>query len=77
MDAKEGATADRITFTGVHLCCGDCVKGAKEALENVKNVKSIDMDQKTKTVTLTGEGIDIVEAAKAFNEGGFHGNLKK
>ncbi len=77
VDAKEGATADKITFTGVHLCCGNCVKGAKEALQDVKNVKVIDVDQKTKTVTLSGSGIDIIEAAKAFNGGGFHGNLKK
>ena len=74
--AKQGEKADSITFTGVHLCCGACVKGAKESLDGVKNVKVIDVDAKTKTVTLTGEGIDLLEAITAFNDGGFHGNLK-
>lgn len=74
--AKKGEKTNSVTFTGVHLCCGACVRGAKEALENVKNVKVIDVDQKTKSVTLTGEKIDLAEAIKAFNDGGFHGNLK-
>ncbi|MCA9069183.1 MAG: heavy-metal-associated domain-containing protein [Planctomycetaceae bacterium] len=73
---KAGEKTNSVTFTGVHLCCGACVRGAKESLENVKNVKVIDVDQKTKTVTLTGEKIDLAEAIKAFNGGGFHGNLK-
>lgn len=73
---KKGEKTNSITFTGVHLCCGACVRGAKESLENVKNVKVIDVDTKTKTVTLTGEKIDLAEAIKAFNDGGFHGNLK-
>lgn len=75
-NTKPGQKSDSITFSGVHLCCGACVRGAKEALENVKNVKIIDVDQKTKSVTLSGEKIDLAEAIKAFNDGGFHGNLK-
>jgi copper chaperone CopZ len=74
--AKEGDVADSLTFTGVHLCCKQCEVGAKAALVNVKNVKAITVDTKTKTVTITGEKVDVLEAIAAFNDGGFHGNLK-
>lgn len=74
--AKKGDKANSVTFTGVHLCCGQCVTGAKEALKDVKNVTKIDVVQKTQTVTLTGENIDVLEAVSAFNGGGFHGTLK-
>ena len=74
--AKKGDKANTVTFSSVHLCCPACVKGADAALKNVKNVKGIDIDQKAKTVTLTGENIDVIEAITAFNDGGFHGNLK-
>jgi copper chaperone CopZ len=74
--AKKGDKANTITFTSVHLCCGQCVTGAKEALKGVKNVTEIKPDRETQTVTLTGENIDVLEAIAAFNDGGFHGSLK-
>lgn len=74
--AKKGDKANTVTFTGVHLCCGQCVTGAKEALKGVKNVKEVNPDRATGTVTLTGENIDLLEAVNAFNDGGFHGSLK-
>jgi copper chaperone CopZ len=74
---KEGEKSDSVTFTGVHLCCGACVTGAKASLKDVKNIKDINVDTKTKTVTITGKGIDVLEAIAAFNDGGFHGNLKE
>ncbi len=74
---KKGETADSVTFTGVHLCCGACETGAKESLKDVKNIKEINVDRKAKTVTITGKGIDVLEAIAAFNDGGFHGNLKQ
>jgi copper chaperone CopZ len=73
--AKKGDKANTVTFTGVHLCCGQCVTGAKKALENIKNVE-INVDRATQTVTLTGKDIDVLEVVNAFNAGGFHGNLK-
>lgn len=75
-NAKKGDKSNSVTFTGVHLCCGMCVTGAKKALENVKNVKNINVDRPTNTVTLTGDDIDILEAVSAFNAGGFHAALK-
>ncbi len=77
VEAKKGQKANSVTFTGVHLCCGACVTGAQKSLQGVKNVKVIDVDRKTKTVTITGENIDVAEAITAFQDGGFHGNLKK
>lgn len=73
--AKKGDKANMVTFTGVHLCCGQCVTGAKKALENIKNVQ-ITVDRPTQTVTVTGKDIDVLEVVNAFNAGGFHGTLK-
>ncbi len=73
--AKKGDKANTVTFTGVHLCCGQCVTGAKKALENIKNVE-ITVDRPTQSVTLKGKDIDVLEVVNAFNAGGFHGNLK-
>jgi periplasmic mercuric ion binding protein len=75
-NAKKGDKANTVTFTNVHLCCPACVKGADAALKNVKNIKMIDINQKTGTVTLSGEGIEVIDAVSALNDGGFHGNLK-
>lgn len=73
---EKGAKSDTVTFTEVHICCGACVKGIQTCMKDVKNVTDIKPDSKTKTVTLTGEGIDLLEALEALNDGGFHGNVK-
>lgn len=74
---KKGAKAPKIVFSGVHLCCGGCVNGAKEAMEEVKGVASIEVDRTGSKVTLSGDEIDIAEAVKALNDGGFHGTIEK
>lgn len=73
--AKKGATADEVTFTNVHLCCGACVTGAKKALAGVK--AEFSADRKGSSVTLKGSDIDVAAAAAALNAAGFHATVKK
>lgn len=75
--AKKGDTADIVTLTGLHLCCGACVTGAKEALKDIPGVTGMDIDRNDKSVKLTGKNIDITGAVAALNKGGFHGTVKK
>jgi copper chaperone CopZ len=59
------AKADKVTITGVHLCCKACVKGAEAALSGVKGVSDVKIDQETKTITCKtklGDGLDAVMA---------------
>ena len=73
---KKGEKSPKIVFSGVHLCCGGCVNGAREAVENVEGVKQIDIDRTGSKVTVSGDEIDIAEAVKALNDGGFHGTIE-
>jgi copper chaperone CopZ len=74
--AKAGTKADRVTFKGVHLCCGGCVNGAKKSVEKVKGADQIEVDRQAQTVVLIGSGIDVTEAAKALADGGFYGKVE-
>ena len=71
---KKGDKADTVTFTGVHLCCGACVKGVAAALKDIDAKPAC--DTKAKTVTLTGSGIDVSKAVAALNKAGFNATVK-
>lgn len=71
---EEGATSDKVVFTGVHLCCGGCVKAAEKALADVGDVS---VDRKAKTVTVTGEKISHEKAYAALVGSGFYGKIAK
>ncbi|MFN0196657.1 MAG: cation transporter [Planctomycetaceae bacterium] len=73
--AKKDATTATITFTGVHLCCGACVKDAHTAVKDVKGVSKVDVDREAGSVTLTGTDIVETEALAALNKGGFYGKV--
>ncbi len=76
MGAKKGVKSNRISFGGVHLCCGKCLKAAKNAFGGVKGCKAVAVDKKAGTVTLEGKGIDQVSAQKALLAAGFFGKIK-
>ena len=75
--AKKGEKADKITLTGLHLCCEACVRGAQKALQVVKGATTIEFDRKLKVARIFGKDIDINAAVAALNQGGFHGTLKR
>ncbi|MFP6766745.1 MAG: hypothetical protein VB859_01155 [Planctomycetaceae bacterium] len=74
--AKKGARADTILLHGVHLCCDACVVGAQVAVQNVKGLKSIEIDREERTIRLIGTLISQSEAIAAINRGGFFARIR-
>src|SRR5262245_6431924 len=68
------AQAGKVEVKGVHLCCGQCVTGAKNALKNVDGVSDVAPDQKTRTVSFTAKDDKAAEAGlQALISHGFFG----
>ena len=70
-----GATfAGDVEITGVHLCCGACVRAVGATLGDVDGVSGAACDREEKTVTFTAEDDESAQAAiDALAEAGFHG----
>lgn len=67
--------AGNVEVKGVHLCCGQCVKGVAAALKGVDGVDKAKCDQKGKTVTFTTKDAKTTEAAlKALADAGYFGD---
>jgi len=71
------ATAARVEFVGVHLCCKGCVRDVVAAFEEANEVESVDCDLKTGRVVLTGEKIHVLDARKRLHLAGFHGHWRR
>ena len=67
--------ADRIIFSGVHLCCGGCAKGVVKGYADLKDVVAVDCDTDEGTVTLTGKELSVAEMRDALHKAGFSGKL--
>jgi copper chaperone CopZ len=71
------ASAGKVEIKGVHLCCGQCLKGVDSALKDVAGVSAVKSDGKAGTVTFDAADDKTAEAGiKALAEGGFHGAAK-
>ncbi len=68
------ALADsKVTLTGVHLCCGSCVKGVTTAVTPVKGVTAT-CDQAAGTVVLNGpDNASLQSAVNALTAAGYFG----
>ena len=78
---KTGTKSDRITFSGVHLCCSWCYEDAVGSLEDVDGVTKaviVKRAQKTpqKTIVVTGKAIDLLEARRALLGAGLYGKME-
>lgn len=73
---KKGERVDALTLAGVHLCCGSCVTGAKEALKDVEGLSGIDVDRNDGVIKLSGKNFDPAAAVGALNKGGFYASVK-
>lgn len=69
--AQAGAKADSVTLTGVHLCCGGCVNAATRAVKDVAGVTDAKGDQRARTITITGNSVEVAKAVEALNKAGF------
>ncbi|MCB1230699.1 MAG: cation transporter [Verrucomicrobiae bacterium] len=79
----EGATAPEIadaktksaTVSGVHLCCGKCVKAVEKAVTSVKGATSHTAEKGAKTFTVEGD-FSTAELAAALNKEGLNGTIE-
>ncbi|MCA9227508.1 MAG: cation transporter [Pirellulaceae bacterium] len=75
VSAGVAQAATEVTVKNVHLCCGACVTGVKEALQDLDGVK-FEASMKDKTVSITAR--DDAAAQKAIDSlaaAGFHGKV--
>jgi copper chaperone CopZ len=71
------ATAGEVQVTGVHICCGACVKGVEKALKDVTGVSKVSGDREAKTVRFTAADDKAAAAGiEALAKAGFHGTAK-
>jgi copper chaperone CopZ len=67
----------KVELKGVHLCCGQCVKGVETALKGVDGAKAA-CDRQAKTVTITAPDAKTAQKAlDALAAGGYHGDTGK
>ncbi|WP_417850933.1 cation transporter [Thalassoglobus sp.] len=66
--------ADEITVEGVHLCCGKCVTGAKDALTDVDGVSRVRVNKTKATVVFEATNSKSAQSGlKSLAEAGFYG----
>ncbi|MEZ6050674.1 MAG: heavy-metal-associated domain-containing protein [Planctomycetaceae bacterium] len=70
---KKGTTCNEFAIKDVHLCCGGCVNGVKEALEDVEGISEVNGDMKTGIVTVKGDNVDVRKTVQALRKAGFNG----
>jgi copper chaperone CopZ len=65
-----------LQVSGVHLCCGKCVKAVNEALKSVPGVTGDTAEKNAKTFEVTGD-FNEREAFAALQKAGFTGKVGK
>ena len=65
----------KVTLSGVHLCCPQCITAVKKTLGEVKGVTSLP-DQKARTIAITADDDEAAQKAiNALADAGFCGKL--
>jgi len=64
--------AESVKLTGVHLCCGSCVKGVERATAKIKGVET-DVNKGAGTVSLSGSKANLKKAMAALGRAGYYG----
>ncbi len=59
------------TYTVPGMTCGHCKASVTKELSAVSGVESVDVDLKTKLVTVTGAGLDDGALRAAIDEAGY------
>ncbi|MBV9470097.1 MAG: hypothetical protein JO316_02575 [Abitibacteriaceae bacterium] len=65
-----------LTVTGAHMCCGKCVKAAKEAVKSVAGVKSDTIAPHAESFKVEGE-FNAKDLMNALAKAGFTGQVTK
>jgi copper chaperone CopZ len=72
---QSNSKADAVTVTGVHACCGQCVKALKGLFPDAE-VKVAGAGPQ-KDVTITGKDLNPAQVLQKLNETGFNGKIDK
>jgi periplasmic mercuric ion binding protein len=71
------AFAGEVKIDGVHICCGQCVRGAQGALKDVTGVSEAKADKDSGSITLIAADDKAATAAvAALAKAGFRGTAK-
>ena len=63
--------SDTATYTVPGMTCGHCEASVKKELGAVAGVESVDVDLKTKLVTVSGSSLDDKALRAAIDEAGY------
>ncbi len=63
--------SETATYTVPGMTCGHCEASVKEELSALQGVESVDVDLKTKLVTVTGSSLDDASLRAAIDEAGY------
>ncbi|MFG0333262.1 MAG: cation transporter [Maioricimonas sp. JB049] len=74
--AKDGAKADTVSVSSVHLCCGGCVSAVTKAVKKVDGVSDVSCDRSESSVKVTGSDVSVEAVVKALNAAGFNAKIK-
>lgn len=69
-------TAETMTVTNIHLCCGSCVKAFTKAVESVEGVKSCEAKSGDARAIVTGTSFKPYEVMQALRAAGFGGSFR-
>jgi copper chaperone len=63
--------AETMTYTVPGMTCEHCTKAVSGEIASVQGVTGVEVDLDTKTVTVTGEGLDDEALRAAIEEAGY------
>ena len=66
-----------LTVTGVHLCCGKCVKAVSDALKSVPGVRGNTAEKGSETFVVTGDDFSAKAVFAALEKAGLAGKAGK
>jgi copper chaperone CopZ len=70
----KGAKADRVTFTDVHVCCGQCQNAINKLFKDAK--VTYDGPGPQKSVQVSGRDLEPAAVLDALRKAGFNGSAK-
>lgn len=65
-----------LTVTGIHNCCGQCVKAIQGVVADVEGAQPAEVAGKVRELTVNGD-FDAAALVQAFNKAGFYVTVKK
>src|SRR5689334_5073913 len=72
---RSAAAETKVTISGTHLCCGQCLRAVETTLADMAGVKH-KSDQAAKTIEITADNDEAAQKAiNALADAGFYGKL--